>query len=85
MKKSRVGFVNPNQSTSITKKSMKQLKVKGGGGAMYENIDRSPGGSKKYLEDNSMILTGGAPIESTIIQSETPAKKGLHYPSIHNV
>lgn len=61
---------------------MKQLKVTKGGGN-NESFERSPAGMRQYLEDNSMILTGGAPIEPTLNMAETPAKKGPHYPSIN--
>jgi hypothetical protein len=60
-------------------KSMKQIK------GVNDSYDRSPmpGGRHQQLDDNSMIMTGGAPIEPTVIFAETPAKKGPHYPSIN--
>jgi hypothetical protein len=75
-----MGLVNnPTQSSSVMKKSMKQIK------GVNESFDRSPipGGRHQQLDDNSMIMTGGAPIEPSIAFAETPAKKGTHYPSIN--
>jgi hypothetical protein len=61
------------------KKSMKKIK------GVNDSYDRSPmpGGRHQQLDDNSMIMTGGAPIEPTVNFAETPAKKGPHYPSIN--
>ena len=61
------------------KKSMKQIK------GVNESFERSPvpGGRHQQLDDNSMIMTGGAPIESRIAFAETPAKKGTLYLSIN--
>ena len=79
-KKSRVGLVHANQSSTIMKKSIKHR----GRGDVNESQDRSPARLRSQLDDNSMILTGGAPIEPTLMLAETPVKKGPHYPSIHN-
>lgn len=72
-----MGLVNPTQSSSVMKKSMKQI--------VNDSFDRSPlpGGRHNQLDDNSMIMTGGAPIEPSLMFAETPAKKGPHYPSIN--
>ena len=70
---------NPTQSSSVMKKSMKQIK------GVNESFERSPvpGGRHQQLDDNSMIMNGGAPIESRIAFVDTPAKKGALYLSIN--
>ena len=75
-----MGLVNnPTQSSSVMKKSMKQIK------GVNESFERSPvpGGRHQQLDDNSMIMTGGAQIVSRIAFAETPAKKGTLYLSIN--
>jgi hypothetical protein len=54
---------------------MKQLKLKGNN----ESFEGSPP-QRGNKDENSMILTGGAPIEPSIMMTETPIKKGPHYP-----